>query len=88
MSLTLFDDFNDVTFFECEFVSVCGVVVVDGPAERQVGLGGRWRLLGSCFWRRTSSALKKYVLAMTNETNYENHTLFYSLKTIYTIPNL
>ena len=67
--LTFFGDFDDVTFFECEFVSVCGVVVVDGLAERQVGLGGRWRLLGSRFWWRTSPALKDRVGAFNDYRN-------------------
>lgn len=56
--LTFFEYFDDVAFFEGEFISVSGVVVIDGLAERQVGLGGRRRLLTASFGRRTSPAVE------------------------------
>ena len=48
--LTFFHDVNDVSLFEGELVCVSGVIVIDGLALRQVGLGSWWRLLTSFGW--------------------------------------
>jgi hypothetical protein len=45
--LTFFDDLNDVSLFEGELVCVRCIIVIDGLAQRHVGLGSWWRLLAS-----------------------------------------
>ena len=45
MLLTFFDNLNDISLFEGELVCICGIIVVDGLAQRHVGLWGRRRLL-------------------------------------------
>ena len=54
---TFFNDFNDISFLECELISVSGIIVKQSLTVGQGRLWRRWRLLTG-LGRWTSPALE------------------------------